>query len=125
MCDMVEVPAEESERSEKMEREGVALKEEGVMWSLPEAGVALNEEGVMCSPAGAVGGKDEGEMVDKVEGERGPEERAGEGGLGCSKRLNFCCSTCLVFRYFACNTPGDTSSTVVWVSKRSEVWEMD
>ena len=31
MCDMVEVPAEESERSEKMEREGVALKEEGVM----------------------------------------------------------------------------------------------
>ena len=114
MCDIVDVPTEVSERSEKMEREGVPLKEEGVIWSLPEAGVALNVEGVMCSPPGAAGGKDDGEMVDKVEGVRGPDERAGEGGLlGCSKRLNFCCSTCLVFRYFACNTPGDTSSTVV------------
>ena len=113
MCDMVEVPAEVSERSEKMEREGVPLKEEGVMRSLPEAGDALNEEGVMCSPPGPVGGKDEGEMVDKVEGVRGPEERPGEGGRGRSKRLNFCCSTCLVFRIFACNTLGDTSSTVV------------
>ena len=68
MCDIVDVPAEVSESSEKMEREGVPLKEEGVIWSLPEAGVALNDEGVMCSPPGAAGGKDEGEMVDKVEG---------------------------------------------------------
>ena len=114
MCDMVEVPAEVSERSEKMEREGVALKEEGVILSPPEAGVALYEEGVMCSPpGGAAGGKEEGEMVDKVEGVRGPEERPGEGDRGCSRRLSFCCSTCLVFKYFACNTPGDTSSTVV------------
>ena len=80
---------------------------------------------IRSPPEAAAGGKEEGEMVDKVEGVRGPEERPGEGGHGCSKRLSFCCSTCLVLRYFACSTPGDTSSTVVWVSKRSEVWEMD
>lgn len=110
MWDMVEVPAELSERSEKMEREGVALK----------------EDGVMCSPpGGAAAGKEEGERVDKVEGVRGPEERPGEGGRDCSKRFSFCWITCLDFRIFACNTPGDTSSTVVWVSRRSEVWEME
>ena len=107
MWDIVEVPREESERSENNESEGVSLKEDGVSCSL-----SLEKDA----------GKEEG---DKVEGVSGPEERPGEGGLGFSRRLSFCCSTCLVRKYFACSTPGDTSSTVVWVSKMSEVCEMD
>ena len=107
MWDIVEVPREESERSENNESEGVSLKEDGVSCSLSLETDAGKEEG------------------DKVEGVSGPEERPGEGGLGFSRRLSFCCSTCLVRKYFACSTPGDTSSTVVWVSKMSEVSDMD
>ena len=110
MWDIVEVPREESERSENNESEGVSLKEDGVSCSL-----SLETDA----------GKEEGDKVVKVEGVSGPEERPGEGGLGFSRRLSFCCSTCLVRKYFACSTPGDTSSTVVWVSKMSEVSDMD